>query len=43
MKQTKARPKKRFFGSLTGTVSYVGDIISPSVDQREWKAAAKPR
>ncbi len=27
-----------FFGSLKGTASHVGDIVSPAVDEDEWEA-----
>ena len=33
----KKSPKK-FFGSLAGTASHIGDILSPAIDEKEWKA-----
>ena len=29
---------KKFFGSLTGTASQVGDIVSPATDAKDWDA-----
>jgi antitoxin (DNA-binding transcriptional repressor) of toxin-antitoxin stability system len=29
---------KKFMGSLKGTASYVGDIVSPATDADEWEA-----
>ena len=29
---------KEFWGSLAGTVTYVGDIVSPAVDEKDWEA-----
>ncbi len=38
-KPEKKKDPKKFFGSLAGTASHVGDIISPAVDEQEWDAA----
>ncbi|MFH0953555.1 MAG: type II toxin-antitoxin system prevent-host-death family antitoxin [Verrucomicrobiota bacterium] len=32
------REPGKFFGSLAGTASYVGDIVSPAADARDWEA-----
>ncbi|OQA23981.1 MAG: hypothetical protein BWY59_02379 [Verrucomicrobia bacterium ADurb.Bin345] len=29
---------KQFFGSLKGTASHVGDIVSPAADAKDWDA-----
>lgn len=30
---------KKFFGSLAGTASHIGDIVSPAVDAKDWDAS----
>lgn len=35
--ERKPDPKK-FLGSLAGTASYVGDIVSPAVKEKDWEA-----
>jgi prevent-host-death family protein len=30
--------KKRWLGSMTGTGSIVGDIVSPAVDEKDWES-----
>ena len=35
----KKHAPKNFFGSLAGTASHVGDIVSPAVSAKEWDAA----
>jgi hypothetical protein len=34
---------KRFWGSLAGTVSYVGDIVSSAAPSKRWSASMTPR
>jgi prevent-host-death family protein len=37
----KPKPKKdptKYFGSLAGTASYVGDIVAPAVKEKDWEA-----
>lgn len=38
-KAEKKRSPREFFGSLAGTASHVGDVISPAADSKEWNAA----
>ena len=34
-----AKPmKRRWLGSMAGTGSIVGDIVSPAVDEKDWEA-----
>ena len=37
-KLEKKHAPKTFFGSLAGTASHVGDIVSPAVSAKEWDA-----
>ncbi len=34
-----AKDPKKFFGSLAGSASHVGDIVAPAADEGEWEAA----
>ncbi len=38
-KPAKRKDPKKFFGSLAGTASHVGDIVSPAVRGKEWDAS----
>ncbi len=38
-KPAKRKDPKKFFGSLTGTASHMGDIVAPAVREKEWDAA----
>ena len=38
-KPDKKHGAKKFLGSLAGTASHVGDIVSPAASAKEWDAA----
>jgi prevent-host-death family protein len=38
-KPARKKNPRSFFGSLAGTASHVGDLVSPAASAREWDAA----